>query len=310
MKTIKFVHVDMAWTGTPGKPFQWYAWGFLRELRSQFGVQSVCSGPCKENEVLAETEILAVLLPWKGFQSKRDFRRLQYLIKLSNGRPIIFLADDPYRLQWAAPYINDAHHVLVSNYFEDPTRKIPGWLGSQHQFWPHYPFDQILPSITRPQYDLGYVGRFIPERFKLMRDLLPQRTAMLGPQWDRQLHFPSKFTQKGGLEWYDLASAYKLAHWQVMVSDSNQIPLQPAVSRIGESLVCGRPLVFHSSVCESRRDIDWEPFYPYVFRTSEELLSIFQHMDYSAALRVQTNKLFNLYYPKTDLSQFVKDFLQ
>lgn len=273
---------------------------------NRFKIGSRFSGPCKENEIL-DNEVMAVILPWKGFQAKRDFRRLEYCFAQAQEKNtgIICIADDPYRIEWAGPILQKytVPKVLISNYLRDPTKCNPGWEGVTNVFWPHYPFDQIIQPKTRkpPRYRVGYVGRFIPERAKLLGSVLPDDGILIGPQWDRLPDVPSIHTEDGGLEWYDLAGAYQSCRWQLMVSDSRQNVICPAVSRVGESLVSGVPLLFHTSCVAARPDIDWSDAIEYMWTTKFDLEACLDVLDPIEALWDQTTHFLPQYYPEASL---------
>ncbi len=295
--SLRLVHTDLVWRDPPRRSFAWYAMGFMERLANAMEVPLKMEGPCRMTEKLAEGEVLAIIPPWKGFQAKKDFERLDFLCRLSGTNPFIVIGDDYYRMMWAAQYVKGRNAIAVTNHMLDLRTLLPQY--HQHVSYGQYPWHRFEDgdNTKEPTHQFGYVGRYIPARLKVLnRTFKPDELLLCGQGFHNQNVFQSDYTRDGGAYWQNLMEVYKRARWQVILQDAKQIPFQTAVSRVGESLCARRPLVFHSSCCAARPHIDWTQVSPYVWSIRKELDNIMALHDSAEGRRkaVQVQSAFML----------------
>ena len=241
-------HIDRTWSdglaeGTPTQHYADYAC-------YRFGLKTLNRrGPLKasHNECPLD-DVVGLILPWKNAQWPRFSAALHLLcerLALSDSKVLIF-ADDLHHLLWSYPIIKDAgligERLAVITNFKDTSSVWPRM--AKTFYWPIYPFDRIKVYWGERDYPFGYVGRWNPRRFTILKKAMPVGAVLMGPQWYKQEQFKSITTP---LPWVDLGRYYGRLHISLSVQDKKQRAMMPAISRFGEAFACNSHIMIHDS---------------------------------------------------------------
>lgn len=244
---MKIHHIDRTWNLEKGTPTQHYADYFCENAQDYTGLARG-EGPYHGEPLNPEDKFFGVILPWKGAQWPKYVEAMKTLFRkyVERKAKVVIFADDLHHLLWAFPHARDTglldlNPMVVSN-FQDISSVWP--VSTPRFFWPIYPFHRIKPVQLLRDIDFGYVGRWNPRRYSILKDAMPAAGVLLGPQWYKQDRF--KFIDHP-LHWLDLGKYYRRMKSGLSVQDGVQAAMRPRISRIGESAQFLTPIFLHKS---------------------------------------------------------------
>lgn len=310
MSTL-LIHSDRVPSFETGTPTFHYAAGIVDPYRAG----AVALGPLTETRRLdvqnrlLDTESqheVFIIPPWDSANRKPMDNTIALCDWMFQAKMRVnLILDDLHFLQWMSgalkPFIEQ--HKGEVHVFSNFLRPEQAWYpGVPATFWfrPRYPFDTIREFAVKhgtinnePKYDIGYVGRYFPKRLTILKRMgwKPRELMLLGPGWHKQDEFECAYAFDGGQPWIELTKVYRECRWHLVVQDKTQNSMWPAVSRIGECLVSGRPLLFHKSFVEGRPGLDWTMVRPWIVQDAAECrekIAIHSEAGYNEALRVQS----------------------